>query len=48
VLEGLFLFAAPELWKRMADQMRQFDARQLRVIGGVMMLIGVIALRIFV
>ena len=48
VLEGLFLFAAPDMWKRMADHMRELDARQLRVIGGVMMLIGVIALRIFV
>jgi hypothetical protein len=48
VLEGLFLFAAPDLWRRMADQMRQLEARQLRVIGGVMVLIGVIALRMFV
>jgi uncharacterized protein YjeT (DUF2065 family) len=48
VLEGLFLFVAPELWKRMAEQMRQLDPRQLRVIGAAMMLIGVIALRIFI
>jgi uncharacterized protein YjeT (DUF2065 family) len=48
VLEGLFLFAVPDIWKRMADQMRQLDSRQLRTIGAVMMVIGVIALRIFV
>jgi uncharacterized protein YjeT (DUF2065 family) len=48
VLEGLFLFAVPDVWKRMADQMRQLDSRQLRTIGAVMMVIGVIALRIFV
>ena len=48
VLEGLFLFAVPDVWKRMADQMRQLDSRQLRTICAVMMVIGVIALRIFV
>ena len=48
VLEGLFLFAVPDVWKRMADQMRQLDSRQLRTIGAVMMVIGVIALRIVV
>ncbi|HOV58977.1 MAG TPA: DUF2065 family protein, partial [Rhodanobacteraceae bacterium] len=25
VIEGLFLFAAPGLWKRMAEQLRQLD-----------------------
>ncbi len=48
VLEGLFLFAMPDVWKRIADQMRQLDSRQLRTIGAVMMVIGVIALRIVV
>jgi len=46
VLEGLFLFAAPGVWKRMAEHMRQLDARQLRTMGGVMMLLGVIALKL--
>jgi hypothetical protein len=46
VLEGLFLFAAPGTWKRMAEHMRQLDAKQLRMMGGVMMLLGVIALRL--
>ena len=36
VLEGLFLFAAPGAWKRMAEQMQQIDPRSLRIIGAVM------------
>ena len=46
VLEGLFLFAAPNLWKRMAEQMRQLDARQLRIVGGVMVGIGLLSLKL--
>lgn len=46
VLEGLFLFAAPRAWKRMAEQMQQFDPRSMRMIGGAMVLVGLIALKI--
>ena len=46
VLEGLFLFAAPHAWQRMAEQMRQLEPRQLRVIGGVMVGIGVLMLQL--
>ena len=46
VLEGLFLFAAPGAWKRMAEQMQQIDPRALRMIGGVMVVAGLIALKI--
>ena len=46
VLEGLFLFAAPKAWQRMAEQMRQLDHRHLRVIGGVMIGIGILALKL--
>jgi uncharacterized protein YjeT (DUF2065 family) len=46
VLEGLFLFAAPRAWQRMAEQMRQLEPRHLRVIGGVMIGIGVLALKL--
>ncbi len=46
VLEGLFLFAAPGAWKRMAEQMQQIDPRTLRMIGGVMVVAGLIALKI--
>ena len=46
VLEGLFLFAAPGVWKRMAEQMQQIDPRTLRMLGGGMIVIGLIALKI--
>jgi len=46
VFEGLFLFAAPNAWQRMAEQMRQLQPRQLRLIGGVMMAVGVLALQL--
>ena len=46
VLEGLFLFAAPAAWKRMAEQMQQIEQRTLRMIGGAMIVIGLIALKI--
>jgi len=46
VLEGLFLFAAPGMWKRMAEQMQQIDHRTLRMIGGAMIVAGLIALRL--
>jgi uncharacterized protein YjeT (DUF2065 family) len=46
VLEGLFLFAAPHAWQRMAEQMRQLEPRQVRVIGGVMIGIGILALKL--
>ena len=46
VFEGLFLFAAPNVWQRMAEQMRQLQPRQLRLIGGVMMAMGVLVLQL--
>jgi uncharacterized protein len=46
VFEGLFLFAAPHAWQRMAEQMRQLEPRHLRVIGGVMIGVGVLALKL--
>jgi uncharacterized protein YjeT (DUF2065 family) len=46
VLEGLFLFAAPGAWKRMAEQMQQIDHRTLRMIGGAMIVVGLIALHV--
>ena len=46
VFEGLFLFAAPQAWQRMAERMRQLEPRRLRVIGGVMVGIGVLALKL--
>jgi uncharacterized protein YjeT (DUF2065 family) len=46
VFEGLFLFASPGMWKRMAEQMQQIDQRTLRAIGGVMIVAGLIMLKI--
>jgi uncharacterized protein YjeT (DUF2065 family) len=46
VIEGLFLFASPALWKRMAEQLQQVDQRTLRLIGAGMVLIGLIALKV--
>jgi len=48
VFEGAFLFVAPQAWQRMAEQMRQLEPRQLRMVGGIVMAIGVILLRLVV
>lgn len=40
VLEGAFLFIAPDAWKRAASQLLALANRQLRLIGGLMMLAG--------
>jgi uncharacterized protein YjeT (DUF2065 family) len=45
VLEGLLLFVAPETWKRAAEQLLQLDQRVLRQVGGLMIIIGLIALQ---
>ena len=46
VIEGLFLFAAPRMWKRMAEQLQQIDERTLRMIGGGMVVAGLVALQV--
>ena len=46
VLEGLMQFASPGLWKRMAEQMQQLDARTLRSMGAGMIGVGLILLKI--
>jgi uncharacterized protein YjeT (DUF2065 family) len=46
VIEGLFLFASPRLWKRMAEQLQQIDERTLRMIGGGMVVAGLVALQV--
>ncbi len=46
VIEGLFLFAAPKAWQRIVEQMRELEPRQLRIIGGVMVGVGVLALKL--
>ncbi|MDX2300575.1 MAG: DUF2065 family protein [Xanthomonadaceae bacterium] len=44
VLEGAFLFIAPDAWKRAASQLLALANRQLRLIGGLMMLAGWLSL----
>ena len=46
VLEGLFLFAAPRAWQRMAERLREIEPRHLRLIGGAMIGVGILALRL--
>jgi uncharacterized protein YjeT (DUF2065 family) len=44
VLEGLFLFAAPGAWKRMMAQLQEMPERRLSAIGGVLAIVGMVAL----
>ena len=44
VLEGLWLFAAPGAWKRAMEQMQSLPERQLRVVGGLILIAGLISL----
>jgi uncharacterized protein len=46
VFEGLFLFASPAAWKRMAERMQSIDHRTLRVVGGAMILAGLVLLHV--
>ena len=42
ILEGLFLFAAPGGWKRMAEQMQQLSDEQLRRVGALVLIGGLL------
>jgi uncharacterized protein YjeT (DUF2065 family) len=44
VLEGLFLFVAPRGWKRAAEQLHALPDLQLRVVGAVVVGIGLVSL----
>lgn len=46
VLEGLLLFAAPGLWKRLAEQLQGQPERGLRIYGGVMVVAGLLLLQV--
>lgn len=46
VLEGLFLFVSPAAWKRFARQMQELPDQSLRAYGGVMVVIGLVALQL--
>ena len=44
VLEGLFLFAAPGAWKRTAARMLDLSDEQVRRVGGMVLMLGLVAL----
>nr|WP_255595634.1 DUF2065 family protein [Lysobacter sp. BMK333-48F3] len=44
VFEGLFLFAAPRGWKRAAEQLLMLPDRHLRLVGAIVVAIGIVAL----
>ena len=44
VIEGLFLFAAPQAWQRMARQATELEPRVLRIIGAVALMLGLVLL----
>ena len=46
VLEGVLLLAAPNLWKKMAEQLQALAARDLRIYGGVMVVLGLVLLQL--
>jgi uncharacterized protein len=46
VVEGVFLFALPAVWKRMADLLQSLSERDLRIAGAVMVVVGLLALQL--
>ncbi|MBO9827781.1 DUF2065 domain-containing protein [Xanthomonas sp. A2111] len=44
ILEGLLLFAAPEAWRRMVQQISSMPTRQLRGAGAIAVGMGLLAL----
>jgi uncharacterized protein len=46
VIEGLFLFAFPRAWQRMAAEMSQAEPRKLRAFGGIAVILGLVMLQV--
>lgn len=44
VLEGLALFAFPNVWRRAAQQLLAMPPQQLRLIGGLVLIAGLVGL----
>ena len=44
ILEGLFLFALPGGWKRAVEQLHAMSDAQLRRIGGIVTIAGLVSL----
>lgn len=47
VFEGLFLFAAPAAWQRMARDLVEMPPRRLRIGGAIAAVIGLLLLQLF-
>lgn len=45
VIEGLMLFVAPRGWQRMMQEASNIDARSLRIVGAVAIVVGLIILQ---
>lgn len=46
VIEGLFLFIAPGGWKRAAEQLHAMSNANLRTVGGVVLVLGLVSLHL--
>ena len=44
VVEGILPFISPNLWRNMARQVAQLNDKQLRIMGFMCMLVGVVLL----
>lgn len=44
VLEGLFLFVSPDGWRRMAERVYILNGRQIRLLGGLVLALGLASL----
>ena len=44
IIEGLFLFAFPQAWQRMAAELSQVEPHKLRAWGGFAIIVGLIFL----
>jgi uncharacterized protein YjeT (DUF2065 family) len=44
IFEGLLLFAGPRAWKRAAAQLHAMSDGQLRAVGGVVVIVGLLSL----
>jgi uncharacterized protein YjeT (DUF2065 family) len=44
LIEGLLLFALPDAWKRTVADLLMQPSSRLRTIGGVMVILGLVAL----
>lgn len=47
VFEGMLPFIAPQLWRRMMVSMLRLPERQLRIVGLMSMMAGVLLLQVF-